>query len=182
MQAMASHPFAQGLRDYIDRAAAANGAARAAYGATGDDGNDHGANDNNDDGEYFVPPVDVFRTDRAFVLHMALPGARKEDISVDWNADRSVLSVAGIVHRPGDEAFQSGLLKAERSFGLFRRDVPLPPLGGYEADPSAALEKDGGDDVVDAVGITAKMEDGVLVVFVPKVEKEWTEVRRVDIE
>jgi len=35
---------------------------------------------------------------------------------------------------------------------------------------------------VDGDAISAKLEDGVLIVTVPKVEKEWTEVKRVDIQ
>lgn len=36
---------------------------------------------------------------------------------------------------------------------------------------------------VDGDGITAKLEDGLLVVTVPRIEKEeWEDVKRVDIE
>jgi HSP20 family protein len=48
--------------------------------------------------------------------------------------------------------------------------VALPPEGVEERDE------------IDSFGITAKMEDGVLVITVPKVEREWTEIRKVDIE
>jgi len=56
---------------------------------------------------------------------------------------------------------------------LFERTVKLPPEG---------TEASGSEVDIDGLGITAKMEDGVLVVIVPKMEKEWTEVRKVDIE
>lgn len=81
-----------------------------------------------------------------------------------------MLRVAGVVHRPGDEEFQATLVRGERRVGAFAREVVLPPDG----------EK--GNEEIDADAITAKMEDGVLVVTVPKVEKEWTEIRKVDIE
>lgn len=128
-------------------------------------------NNNGDDGDAFAPPVDTFNTETAYILHVSLPGAKKDDIGVNWNPDTGELTVSGVVHRPGDEAFLQKLHAAERKVGVFERKVTLPPAG--------VLER--GDDV-DAGGITAKLEDGLLVVVVPKVEKEWTEVRKVDIE
>ena len=79
------------------------------------------------------------------------------------------MSIAGVVYRHGDEEFLKTLTTSERKVGMFERTVKLPP---------AEEEKE----EVDGDNITAKLEDGVLVVTVPKVEKDWTEVKRVDIE
>lgn len=122
------------------------------------------------DSDSFTPPVDIFDTEKAFVLHVSLPGAKKEDIGVNWDADRSLLNIAGVVHRPGDEEFLATLSTSERRVGMFERNVTLPPEGSERAEE------------IDGSGIAAKMEDGVLVITVPKVEKEWTEIRKVDIE
>jgi len=103
------------------------------------------------------------------VLHIALPGAQKEDVGVNWDAEKSELNVAGVVYRHGDEEFLKTLSTGERKVGVFERNVKLPP---------GAEEKE----EVDGDAITAKLEDGVLVVTVPKVEKDWTEVKKVDIE
>ncbi|KAM0343887.1 hypothetical protein ACHAPU_008156 [Fusarium lateritium] len=118
----------------------------------------------------FTPPIDVFNTEKSYVIHVALPGAKKEDIGVNWDADRSLLKIAGVVHRPGDEAFINTLASGERKVGMFERTVTLPPVGADERDE------------VDGQGITAKMEDGVLIISVPKAEKEWTEIHKIDIE
>lgn len=118
----------------------------------------------------FTPPVDVFNTERAFVLHVALPGAKKQDVGVNWDEASGVLSIAGVVHRPGDEEFLQTLMTGERRIGMFERRVTLPPEGSSERDD------------IDGLAITAKLEDGVLIVTVPKLEKEWTEIRKVDIE
>ncbi|KAF5025034.1 hypothetical protein F66182_2902 [Fusarium sp. NRRL 66182] len=118
----------------------------------------------------FSPPLDIFNTEKAYVIHVALPGAKKEDIGVNWDADRSMLKIAGVVHRPGDEAFLSTLTLGERKVGMFERNVTLPPEGSDERDE------------VDGLGITAKMEDGILLITVPKAEKEWTEIHKIDIE
>ncbi|CZT02940.1 hypothetical protein WAI453_012168 [Rhynchosporium graminicola] len=117
----------------------------------------------------FTPPIDVFSTETAYVLHIALPGAKKEDVGVNYDSDKGELNVAGVVYRHGDEEFLKSLSQSERKVGMFERTVKLPP---------AHEEKE----EVDGDSITAKLEDGVLVVTVPKIEKDWTEVKRVDIK
>ncbi|QSZ32628.1 hypothetical protein DSL72_002207 [Monilinia vaccinii-corymbosi] len=118
----------------------------------------------------FVPPIDVFTTENAYVLHIALPGAKKEDVGVHWDAEKGILNVAGVVYRQGDEKFLESLTKKERKVGAFERTMKLP----LNVEDKSEIDGD---------SITAKLEDGVLVVNVPKVEKEesWTEVKRVDI-
>lgn len=151
------------MREFLERAQGANNnRTRGAGEGSGDEADDNS----------FTPPVDLFEQTDRWVLHFALPGAKKEDVGVNWDADRSVLSVSGVVHRPGDEEFISGLVSGERSVGLFSREVGLPPAGQDKGDSK---------EEVNAEGIVAKMEDGVLVVTVPKVERGWTEVRKVDI-
>lgn len=116
----------------------------------------------------FTPPVDIFFTERDYVLHVALPGAKKEDIGVNWDAEKGLLNLAGVVYRQGDEEFLKTLSKSERKVGVFERTVKLPP-GSEDKEE------------IDGDAITAKLEDGILVVTVPRVEKEWTEVKKVDI-
>lgn len=119
------------------------------------------------DSKDFTPPMDVFSTPTTYVLHLGIPGAKKEDVGVNWDAEKKTLHVAGVVYRAGDEAFLASLTSGERKVGMFERKVKL---GGDESGE------------VDGEGITAKLEDGVLMVVVPKVEKEWTDVKKVDIE
>ncbi|WYZ34680.1 hypothetical protein EsH8_I_000956 [Colletotrichum jinshuiense] len=154
----ADHPFAQNIRDWAARFGGLNTGAGARGGA--DFANDDSA---------FTPPVDVFVTEKSYILHFALPGAKKEDIGVDWDSDKSELRVAGVVYRPGDEDFLATMASSERRIGMFTRSVPLPPAGSAREE-------------IDALSITAKMEDGILIVTVPKLEKEWTEIHKVDIE
>ncbi|KAK0618306.1 hypothetical protein B0T17DRAFT_509852 [Bombardia bombarda] len=168
MGAWANHPFAQQMRTYIENAARAAGVAPSA--ANNDNDNDRDAPAAGFE-QAFVPPVDMFSTPVGWTLHVAIPGAKKEDVGVHWDADKSTLAISGVVHRPGDEEFLSGLVSGERRVGLFERKVQLPPTGGDDKNK----------DEVDAERITAKMEDGILIVVVPKVEKEWTEVKKVDI-
>lgn len=113
-------------------------------------------------------PADVFDTEDAYIVHVSLPGAKKEDVGVNWDADKSELSLAGVIYRPGDEDFLKTLALDERHVGVFERKIRL----GSRANPAQ----------VDADAISARMEDGVLVVSLPKVDREYVEVKKVDIE
>lgn len=115
----------------------------------------------------FAPPVDIFDTPEAFVLHLPLAGAKKSDIGVEWNPETYELRVAGVIHRPGDEELLKNLAVGEREVGAFERKVKL----GSRERPA----------VVEAEEISARMEDGVLVVVVPKGEA-FVEVRKVDVQ
>lgn len=162
---------------------------------------------NTTEDQAFSPPLDLFATPAAYILHVALPGAKKSDIGVDWDPDTSQIRVAGVIHRPGDEALLASLLptSAERRVGYFERLVKLPPPETVEQArrwrgkrPQQSRAEDDGEDAekdddlmdfeeegreeIDVEGITAKMEDGILIVTVPKVERGWTEVTKVDIE
>lgn len=116
----------------------------------------------------FQPPADIFDTQDAFIVHVSLPGAKKEDVGVNWDADKSELSVAGVIYRPGDEETLKTLALDEREVGAFERKVAL----GTKLDPAQ----------VDAEGISAKMEDGVLIVNIPKLEQDFVEVKKVEVE
>jgi HSP20 family protein len=134
-----------------------------------------GGNNNNDEeskaatkSDDFKPEADVFDTEDSYVIHINLPGAKKEDVGVNWDAEKSELNVAGVIYRPGDEEFLKTLALDERRVGAFERKVRL----GSRANPAQ----------VDIEGITAKLEDGVLRVTVPKMNGEFVEVRKVDVE
>lgn len=120
------------------------------------------------DNKDFTPPADIFDTEDAYVVHVSLPGAKKEDVGVNWDADKSELNVAGVIYRPGDEEFLKTLALDERKVGVFERKVKL----GSKTNPAQ----------VDADGISAKMEDGVLIITIPKLDHDIVEVRKVDVD
>lgn len=131
---------------------------------TTNEGKDKSAPSNED----YAPDADVFDTENAFVVHISLPGAKKEDVGVNWDAEKSELSVAGVIYRPGDEEFLKALAVNERKVGPFEKKIRL----GTRASPAH----------VDADGITAKLEDGILRVEVPKLDAGYVEIKKVDIE
>ena len=115
-----------------------------------------------------IPDADIFDTDSAYIIHVSLPGAKKEDVGVNWDAEKSELSVAGVIYRPGDEEFLKTLAMGERKVGAFERKIRL----GTRASPAS----------IDIDSISAKLEDGVLRVDVPKLDSGYVEIRKVDIE
>ena len=126
-----------------------------------------GAKDGDNNAKDFTPAADIFDTEDSYVLHVSLPGAKKEDVGVNWDAEKSELSIAGVIYRPGDEAFLKTLALDERKVGVFERKVKL----GSKASPAQ----------VDTDAISAKMECGILMITIPKVES-FVEVKKVDIE
>ncbi|OJJ34990.1 hypothetical protein ASPWEDRAFT_40130, partial [Aspergillus wentii DTO 134E9] len=107
----------------------------------------------------FTPAIDIFSTPAQTIIHASLPGAKKTDLSIGYNVSESTLRLAGVVHRPGvDEEMYRALVVSERGYqvGEFEREVPLP-LG------------------VVVEGIQARLEDGILTVFVPRVEEKKKE-------
>lgn len=131
-------------------------------------GNNDGENNVTSKSDDFKPEADVFDTEDSYVIHINIPGAKKEEVGVNWDAEKSELNVAGVIYRPGDEEFLKTLALDERKIGAFERKIRL----GSRANPAQ----------VDVEGITAKLEDGVLRVTVPKMNGEFVEVKKVDVE
>ena len=105
-------------------------------------------------------------------LHSSLTchyrGAKKEDVGVNWDPEKSELAVTGVIHRPGNEEFIKTLAMDGRAVGPFEAKIRL----GTRASPAQ----------VEAEAITAKLDEGVLVVDVPKLEQDAVLVKKVEIE
>jgi HSP20 family protein len=115
----------------------------------------------------FVPRADVFDATTKYLVHVSLPGAQKPDLSVDYDAENSVLRLAGVVYRPGiDEELNKTLVVEGRAreVGVFEREVRL---GTRRSPADVQVDK-----------ISAKLADGVLVVVLPKVIVDPEKLRR----
>ncbi len=77
MNNFANHPFTQNIRQYFENLRSHGQAARGSFWGGN---NQYDFSDNNT----FVPPVDIFNTPNNWTIHIALPGASKEDIGVSW--------------------------------------------------------------------------------------------------
>jgi len=123
------------------------------------------------EGVDFVPSVDVFDTQTSYIVHVSLPGAKKDDLSIDYDPDESVLRLAGVVYRPGiSEDLHQALAMEERTreVGVFEREVRL---GTHKAPAAISIHE-----------ISAKLEDGVLVVTLPKIAPQPELKKKVVVE
>ena len=98
----------------------------------------------------FVPRTDIVETDKAFEIHVAVPGMNKEDFKLDLNDN--YLTVSG-ERRYTKEQSEKNFHSIETQFGAFSRSFSLP-------------------ENVDARNITAKYNNGILEINVPKDEKK----------
>jgi HSP20 family protein len=98
----------------------------------------------------FVPRVDIWEEDKAFEIHVAVPGVAKEDFKIEVNDN--VLAISG-ERKFTKEKKDSNYHSVETQFGAFKRAFTLP-------------------ENVDAANITAKYNNGILEVVVPKDEKK----------
>lgn len=97
-----------------------------------------------------IPPLDAYSTEDGLVLRLDVPGVAPDQIAVEHQ--RGAVTITGT--RPSqDPAAQSGWLRRERPIGSFTRTIGLP-------------------EGVDAEGITAEYEHGVLELRVPKAAAE----------
>lgn len=106
-------------------------------------------------GERFTPMVDLEETEQEFVLDVDLPGVRKEDVNIEVDGRRLVISGERV------QTQRKGRLRRQtRAWGSFAFEVILP------AD-------------LDEEHIEASMNDGVLHVRVPK--STGSARRRIDV-
>ncbi len=105
-----------------------------------------------------APETDIVETEREIRVVTEMPGLRRDDIEID--VENNVLAIRGEKREQRTEGQQGRWHLAERRFGTFTRRFVLP--------------RD-----VDADGIQASFQDGVLTVIVPKSERARR--RRIEI-
>ncbi len=101
-------------------------------------------------GSTFSPKVDIVETEKAFEVHVAVPGMNKEDFKVEVNDN--FLTVSGerkFTNEKKDKNYHS----IETQYGSFSRSFSLP-------------------DNADGSKINAKYNNGILELNIPKDEKK----------
>jgi len=88
------------------------------------------------------------QTEKSFVVHVALPGIKKEEIAIE--IEKSVLSISG-ERKMKNENKEDKFHMVENFYGKFSRSFTLP-------------------ENVDASKIAASYTDGILLVEIPKAE------------
>ena len=108
----------------------------------------------------WTPSVDVYETDQGVIIAADLPGVNKEDVVVEIKDD--VITISG--ERCADPALQAtNYYRRERICGNFHRAFTLHAMVSPEE-------------------IKAKFKNGVLVVEIPKPEKDKPRQISVDID
>jgi HSP20 family protein len=98
----------------------------------------------------FRPPVDIIDTDEAFLIHVELPGVKKENVSIEMK--ENILTLKG--ERVEEKKYAQGsYYRSERTFGKFERSFSMPAM-------------------INPDTIRANFNDGVLEVIVPKPEEQ----------
>jgi HSP20 family protein len=105
-----------------------------------------------------TPALDVQETDDAMIVKASVPGFKPEDLTIEIN--KGVLTIAGETKEEREETKGTWHLQ-ERRFGSVRRSITLP-AAVYDDEAKATLE------------------DGVLIVTIPKSER--TSTRKIEVQ
>ena len=107
----------------------------------------------------FMPQIEVAQRGNQLVVHADLPGLSKDDVHIDVTNDGLIISGE---RRQQHEDRQEGYYRSERSYGSFRRLIPLPETANIE-------------------GATATFNNGVLEITIPN-EQQQPRGRRIEIQ
>lgn len=109
--------------------------------------------------EAATPRVDVSETDKEIEITAELPGLSENDVEISLTED--VLTLKGEKKSEREEKDKNYYV-SERSFGSFRRSIPLP--SGVDQDK-----------------VKATFKNGVLRITVPKTEEAKKEVKKIAV-
>ena len=98
----------------------------------------------------FAPRVDVVEDEKAFEIHLAVPGMNKEDFKIELNENE--LTISG-ERKFSKEKKENNFRSIETQYGKFGRTFALP-------------------ENVDGQKIQAQYENGILLLTLPKDEKK----------
>lgn len=99
-------------------------------------------------GLVFTPQVDIFETDKELIIMADIPGVTSEDLSIDLR--ENTLTLSGDI-KPFENPEESDVL-IEYEVGKYYRQFAL-------------------SEIIDQSRIDARLQDGVLRLSLPKVEK-----------
>lgn len=109
----------------------------------------------------FIPTVNTREGEFAYHVDVDLPGVKKEDINIQVEDDKLIISGE---RRHKEEIKEEDYYKVESSFGSFSRSFTLP-------------------EEVDVENIHAETKDGVLEVVLPKLENHKVDkVKKIEVK
>ncbi|KAH3672343.1 hypothetical protein WICMUC_004315 [Wickerhamomyces mucosus] len=113
------------------------------------------SNYNNNNSSSIIPAVDVLDKKNKYELHFSIPGAKKDDINLDFNPKTNEITVNGIIPEHEEDLDLSNMTIHERSTGNFSRSVKLPS-----------------NTKLDETKIKANYDNGVLILNLPKLKTD----------
>ena len=105
-----------------------------------------------DGADYTVPAINIKELEKGFEIEVAVPGLSKEDFSI--TLDKGLLTISSESKKENKEESDK-YTRREFSFTSFRRSFNLP-------------------DNVDMEKITARHENGILNIVLPKIDEAKT--------
>jgi len=102
-----------------------------------------------------APRVDLIAKDNAYTLSADLPGLNKENVKIDLDTDRGVVTLSG-KQESSNESRDGEWVRRERSSGSFTRSIRLP----------------NDVDIARIDQAKARMDQGVLHMDIPRIKKE----------
>lgn len=108
----------------------------------------------------WTPLCDVFETNKEIVFKLELPGLKKDDVKV--SIENNMLLIYG-ERKFEQEIKKENFHRVERSYGEFMRRFTLP-------------------NYVDPHKITAEFKDGLLMIFLPKLEEAKAKLIEVKVK
>lgn len=106
------------------------------------------------------PPVNIFENQQEYILEVAAPGMEKTDFTI--NLEATILTISAVQKEElKNDALKS--IRKEFSYKGFKRSFTL-------------------DEKIDAATITAKYENGILKVILPKKEEIKVEGKQIIIQ
>ncbi len=107
-----------------------------------------------------LPMGDIVDEGNRYVIEAELPGMKKEEVSIDVTEDSMTIEAK---REAETEEKKEGYVRKERESMSFYRQVPLP-------------------DDADSEKATAKLENGLLTIAMPKRERPAESRRKLEIE
>ncbi len=106
------------------------------------------------------PKVDVYGTDKEYVIEAELPGIEEKDLSVELKDEVLILSAE---KKHEEKTEEKGYYRVERSYGSFRRVLNIP-------------------DDADKDNINAKLKKGILRITMPRTKEVESSSKKIAIE
>ena len=115
---------------------------------------------NNNEPEKLVMPLEIREKSNEYDIRAELPGVKKEDLDISLNENYLTISATKSEEKNEDD---KAYKKSEFSYGEFSRTVYLPQE-------------------IDADKIDAKLDNGILKIVAPKLNKEKEVTKKIEVK